>query len=112
VILEKIRPSAEGAFQTVVDALNAHGGYRFIPGEVYQRFDAPTKAALKAIGGMAKITNCEGDASWERLKKKFAAAFGEAVNPQPAIADTRQPDTKRLVARVSKDMALPNGDRD
>jgi len=116
IILEKAgaddETRAQSAWRHLTDTLGNHGGYRFMPHEVYQSFDDATKAGIKAAGGLAEITNCS-EQRWPSLVKKFCKAYTDALTPIPALSGaTGDPEVRRLVARTSRDMALPRGDRE
>lgn len=83
VILNKIARHREDegllAFSHVNRITSEHGGFRYLPHTTYQReFDAPTKAAIAAVGGLAMIANTTED-RWPSLAKRFAAAYQEAI---------------------------------
>lgn len=119
VILEKagadIHAIAQRAFRVVVDGLNEHGGYRFLPASVSQSWDAATWAGIKAIGGLREITDCT-ERRWPGLVRDFCKAYTEALQPSKTLPHGQpQPQTKHLVARVvgsiGRDAQLPPGDR-
>lgn len=92
------------AFEHVNRVLGAHGGYRYISAETYHReFDAPTQAAISAVGGPGAIANTSED-RWPSLQKKFMAAFTNST--QPRIAAPQQ-DTKvrQLVRETASSMS-------
>jgi hypothetical protein len=72
------------AFAHVNKITGEHGGFRYLSWDTYQsEFDAPTKAAIASVGGLAKIANTTED-QWPGLAKRFAAAHQTARVP-PAI---------------------------
>lgn len=111
VILSKVprlledRPAI--AFSHVNRVMGAHGGHRFLSHEIFHaEFDAPTKAAISAIGGLAVIAGCTEE-RWASLAKKFAAAYRLAETPDPSAprsltAGERDPRVNRLVTAVSE----------
>lgn len=46
--------------------------------------DAPTRAALQAVGGHREIQFCESDAKLARLKREFTTAYERAATEGPA----------------------------
>lgn len=89
VILSKVprlredRPAL--ALEHVNRVLSSHGGHRFLPHSTFQReFDAPTKAAIAAVGGLSAITSCTEE-RYGSLAKKFTAAFREYEANPPAL---------------------------
>lgn len=99
VLLEKAGKDEESrsqlAFRTVADALNAHGGYRFLPAEVSQSWDAATWAGIKEIGGLREITECT-ERNWPSLVRRFTKAYQDALKPKLALVrDHPQPAVAR-----------------
>lgn len=87
VILGKVPRLKEDAgylaFEHVNKVTAEHGGYRFLPHETFLReFDEPTRAAIRAVGGLGFIANTSED-RWTALAKRFAAAYQSA---QPALS--------------------------
>lgn len=120
VILEKAgrdgESMAQQAFRAVHDALNTHSGYRYLPAEISQSWDAATWAGIKAIGGLREICECT-ERKWDGMVKRFCEAYRETLNPGMAI---EKPVVRKRVAgggkptallHIVKDMALPPGDR-
>lgn len=107
VILSKVPRLKEDAgylaFEHVNRVTSEHGGYRFLPHEVFQReFDAPTRAAIAKVGGLAAIANTNED-RWTALGKRFAAAYQSAVSPEPEAPRLRSANTdaaERIVQDV------------
>lgn len=63
------------ALEHVNRILSAHGGHRFLSHATFQsEFDAPTKAAISAVGGLSAITNCSEE-RYGTLTKKFVGAY-------------------------------------
>lgn len=115
VLLEKAGKDEEGqsqlAFRRVADALNAHGGYRFLPAEISQSWDPATWAGIKAIGGLREITECT-ERRWPGLVRDFCKAYQDALKPRlQLVRDATQPAVAELVTSVSRDRQLPRGDR-
>jgi hypothetical protein len=113
VILEKAGADAETqaqlAWRTITDALNAHGGYRFLPATVSQAWDAPTWAGLKAIGGLREITECT-ERRWPGLVRDFCKAYQDALQPQKTFPrDGLQPQAAQLIRTTT--LALVGRDR-
>lgn len=113
VILEKAGRDAETlsqeAFRQVTDALNNHGGYRFLPAEISTAWDAATWAGIKAIGGLREITECT-EQRWPGLVRKFCKAYQETLSPRPSItAGEADPKTKRLVSGAARQLSLVGG---
>jgi hypothetical protein len=86
-----------------------HGGVPYLPASAVE-FDAPTWAGIKEIGGLA---HC----STEKNERRFVRAYLAALTPQPVLsasAERPQPETRRLVASVTRsigrDRAVPKGD--
>jgi hypothetical protein len=89
VILSKVprlredRPAR--ALEHVNRVLSAHGGHRFLSYDTYHtEFDAPTKAAIAAVGGLSAITSCTEE-RYAGLSKRFTNAFREFEASPPAI---------------------------
>lgn len=92
------------AFEHVNRVLGANGGYRYLTAETYnQEFDAPTKAAIAAVGGLAAITNTPED-RWSGLQKRFAAAFTVSTQPKLATPKT-DPKVRQLVASTASHLS-------
>lgn len=116
VILEKAGVSpdqrSEGALRMVSDALLAHGGYRYLPAEISQSWDAATWAAIREIGGLKEITDCTHE-RWAKMQARFRRAYEAALSPKSALPSGEKPDprVKKLVAETGRALALPRGDR-
>lgn len=115
VLLGKVKQDtttkALAALEHVGRVTSQHGGYRFLPHEVFQQeFDAPTKAAIAAVGGLHGIANTHEE-RWPSLQKKFAAAYAESVQPKlPAPAET-DGKVKQLVGQTARQLTLSGRDR-
>lgn len=118
VLLQKVKADDESKGVAVLEhvrrVLWKAGGHRFLPFETFQQeFDAPTKAAIRDVGGLAAISDDDSRA----FAKRFVKAYAEAVNPSaPRIS---QPPTDGKVIRLVRDVAanisrrdrqLPTGD--
>jgi hypothetical protein len=124
VILEKAGADAESqalsAFEHVKQTLFEHGGFRFLPHEKFQEFDLPTKAAIKAVGGLAELSNTPEN-RYAGMVKRFTKAHIETNNPQPALpaGEKSDPRVNQLVNQTARqlslvggrDRAIPEGDR-
>ena len=89
------------AFAAVRRALNNYGGYRYLPTHAYAAFDARSKRAIAAAGGLRLISLSAGPA-YARVKQRFIRAYGEA--------STRHLQT--LSSSCGPAFALPVGDRE
>lgn len=101
VILGKVARLKQGAGELAFAHVNRitgeHGGFRYLSYDTYKReFDAPTRAAIQAVGGLAKIASTSEE-HWPGLTKRFAAAHQEAVAGKPAPAVERH-DHKALAS--------------
>lgn len=99
VILGKVPRLAEDrpakALEHVNRVLSSVGGHRFLSFARFQsEFDAPTRAAISAVGGLSAITGCSEE-RYGSLAKKFATAFREYEAAPPRIAAE---DHKRLAS--------------
>ncbi|HXD22891.1 MAG TPA: hypothetical protein VN613_05990 [Gemmatimonadaceae bacterium] len=115
VILAKVKPDATTQGLAALEHVNRitakHGGFRFLPHEVFlAEFDAPTRAGISAVGGLHQIANTS-DERMPTLRKKFAAAYAEALNPQPKIqAQKDEPKVKQLVAQTARVLSISGRD--
>lgn len=92
--------NARIAFEHVNRVTSAHGGFRFLPFDVYQReFDEPTRAAIAAVGGLSEIANTSTE-RWEALAKRFSRAHVDAAQPKLAAPDPLTGPERRLVKDV------------
>lgn len=103
-LLEKVKADDETrgllGFEHVNRVLGNNGGLRYLTTETYNReFDAPTRAAISAVGGLGAITNTSEE-RWGSLQKRFAAAFTTATQPRIAAPQT-DPRVKQLVGNVA-----------
>jgi hypothetical protein len=95
------------ALEHVNRITDAHGGFRYLPYAVYQaEFDAPTKAAISACGGLSAIATTNENAL-NALRKKFAAAYATAQKPPQLSAPPTDPRVRQLVRETTK--ALTSG---
>lgn len=100
------------ALEHVNRIMGQHGGPRFLPHTVYvEAFDAPTKAAISAVGGLAEIANVsiERHAS---LAKRFAAAYAKSLDGTTSLPSApADPQVKQLVAATARVLTLSGRDR-
>jgi hypothetical protein len=104
-LLAKIRPSpdeqADRALRHVNATLGAHGGFQHTPFAAVDAFDAPTKAAIQAIGGLRELAGTSEE-RYPSLRKKFRDAYNRAVGdaklalPAPAT----DPAVEQLVQGI------------
>lgn len=104
VLLAKIKADDESravlAFEHVNRVMISHGGYRFLTAETYNReFDAPTKAAISAVGGLAAIGNTNED-RWQSLQRKFVKEYNDSQRPALPAPQT-DPRVKQLVRNTA-----------
>lgn len=102
VLLSKVKADDTSRGLSALEHVNriteAHGGFRYLPHATFQaEFDAPTKAAIAACGGLAAIANTT-ESGQNALKKKFAAAYTASTKPQKQLpAPQTDPRVKQLV---------------
>lgn len=98
------------ALEHVNRVLGASGGYRYLSHDTYHaEFDAPTRAAISAVGGLAEICNVPIE-RYGTLAKKFAAAYAKSLSPTPVLpAAGIDPRVKQLVRDTTH--ALSGRDR-
>lgn len=103
---------ADAAFRQMSEIVRDNGGFLHFPHELYLQFDAPTRAAIKAVGGLREIAERSGPDKRPALLKRFVRAYNEAQQERAALPSSGpQKHTLQLVRRVARDMALPPGDR-
>lgn len=74
------------AFDHVNRVVGQHGGYRFLSHDTFHaEFDAPTRSAIAAVGGLAAVAGTPED-RWPGLARRFCAAHTEAMSAPLAIA--------------------------
>lgn len=105
VLLSKVKADDDArgalAFEHVNRITSSHGGFRFLTAETYQReFDAATKAAISACGGLAGIANTSED-RWPSLQRKFVAAYRDALTPKIAAPEVDK-RVKQLAGQTAK----------
>lgn len=110
VIMSKIKADGESrailAFEHVNRVTSSHGGFRYLTAETFHKeFDAPTRAAISAVGGLAAIGNTPEE-RWPSLQKKFAAAYQTSLQPRIA-APKIDPRVRALVNSTAN--ALTSG---
>ena len=115
VLLAKVQaPALEqgvAALRHVNATMGRFGGFQYLPYDVYAReFDAPTKAAIQAVGGLREIANVHED-RYPALQRKFAEAYQRALASPPALpAPDADPRVTRLVCDVVSGRDLAAGD--
>lgn len=106
-LLAKVAPpptESQGAeaLKHVNRVLKDSGGHLFLSYEKFHaEFDAPTRAAISAVGGLAEITGCSVE-RYASLTKRFAAAYTKALETPLALPAT---GTDSRVASLVKDTA-------
>jgi hypothetical protein len=92
---------ALAAFEHVNRVVGAAGGHRFLSHDTYQReFDAATRAAISAVGGIAEICNTVIE-RWPALERRFVKAYSAALVPSlPTLQD--DPKVKQLVTQTAR----------
>jgi hypothetical protein len=107
VLLAKIRPSgddeAERALRHVNATLGAHGGFQHTPFAAVDAFDAPTKAGIKAVGGLRELAGVTED-RYPRLVKRFVDAY-HRTKAEAATPKLPQPKTEARVEQLVADIA-------
>lgn len=107
VLLGKVLPPVLDAGELALRHVNAvmgrNGGYQYLSHATFHaEFDAPTRAAISACGGLAEISRTS-DERWPALTRKFAAAYARAKSPRPALpAPDVDPRVKRLASQVAE----------
>ena len=101
------------ALNHVTRVLSETGGYRFLPHERFHaEFDAPTKAAISAVGGLADLCDTPVE-RWAGLTKRFTDAYLRALQPtlpHPAV-EPRVSHLVRQTARSLPTIGLSGRDR-
>lgn len=115
VLLGKVKQDttaqALASLEHVTRVTGQHGGYRFLAAETYhQEFDAPTKAAISAVGGLAAIGNTSEE-RWPSLQKRFAAAYADSINPKLPAPAEQDGKVKQLVGTTARQLTLSGRDR-
>lgn len=110
VLLGKIKSADElkalDAFEHVNRVVGAAGGYRFFPHERFMEFDAPTRAAISACGGLHEMANVSEE-RYGSLAKKFATAYAKSLEAPVALPATGTDNrVTGLVRGVSRNLAL------
>jgi len=106
VLLNAVKADDESrallAFEHVNRITGQSGGYRFLTAETYHReFDAPTRQAISAVGGLVTIANTSED-RWSGLQRRFSEAYQTALRPALAVpADGPDPRARRLIAETA-----------
>lgn len=76
---------AARAFTRVSDELRAHGGFRFFPRDKFLAFDAPTRAAIAAVGGLREITMVDATRA-AALERRFIKMYIDTMSDAPTLA--------------------------
>ncbi len=107
VIAAKVKADDESraflVYEHVNRIVNNAGGHRFLPYATYHaEFDAPTKAAISTVGGLAEFGSVSA--------KRFAKAYIEALQPPKLKAPATDHRVKQLVGNVVRSMpSMPSG---
>lgn len=111
LIAKVLAPQADAgvaALRHVNATMGKHGGFQYLPFAVYQaEFDAPTKDAIKAVGGIREIANVHED-RYAALERKFVAAYERARTAPPALpAPATDPHVDALVRDTARGKVIP-----
>jgi hypothetical protein len=104
-------PSAEdrghSALEHVNRVLSQHGGYRTLPHAVFHsEFDAPTRAAIAACGGLSEMANVSIE-RYASFVKKFATAYAKSADAPIALPATGTDNrVTGLVRGVARNLTL------
>lgn len=98
------------ALEHVNRVLQQYGGFRFLPHDVFhQEFDAPTRAAIAACGGLHDMANVSVE-RYAALTKKFAAAYAKSIDGPIALPATGTDNrVSGLVRGVARNLSLMSG---
>lgn len=107
VLIGKVKQDTQARALSALEHVNRvtgqAGGYRFLPVETFHReFDAPTRVAIAAVGGLGAIGNVSED-RYSTLQKKFVAAYSESLQPRIAAPETDK-QVKRLTSKTAAAM--------
>lgn len=106
VLLAKVRTApddqAEQALRHVNATLGQHGGFQHTPFAVVDAFDALTKAAIKAVGGLREIAGTSED-RYPRLVKRWVEAYNRA-RAELAMPKLPAPKTDPAVEQLVADI--------
>lgn len=98
--LPSTQRNAAEALEHVSRVMDRVGGFRNLPHAMYHaEFDAPTKAAISAVGGLSRIAETPVE-RWAGLAKRFSEAYLKALQPR-----LPQPITDPRVAQLVKQVA-------
>lgn len=112
VLLTKVKASADEVAVQALRDLNAtlgrFGGYQHTPYDALRdHLDGPTKAALKAIGGLSELA-ATTEEKYPRLVKRWVEAYNRA-KAEIAFPKLPQPKTdpavEQLTATVAKELS-------
>jgi hypothetical protein len=111
-LIAKVAPTSpesdgQAALEHVNRVLSECGGHRFLSFDRYQEaFDAPTKAAILAVGGLPEITGCSVE-RYGALVKKFSAAYAKALSAPVALPATGTDNrVTELVGQTVRSLSL------
>lgn len=112
VLLGKIKAGDDNkaalAFEHVNRVTGGAGGFRFLSYAAYQdAFDAPTRIAIAAVGGLSEIANTPLE-RWPGLQRRFAAAYLASLRPA-LTAPTIDGRVRQLVGSVASTMGTLSG---
>lgn len=95
------------ALEHVNRVLSKCGGYKFLSNDAFwQEFDAPTRAAISACGGLYEMSNCSVE-RYGAMQRKFATAYAKAVEGPKALPATGTDGrVKALVRGTVKKLSL------
>lgn len=104
-LVQKVKPSIESdglaALEHVGRITSKHGGFRFLPHDVFKsEFDEPTRAAISAVGGLMQIAQTT-DERWAGLQKRFSAAYANAKRGTPALPSVKSAQLDDRVASLT-----------
>lgn len=108
VLLGKVKASADEVAVQALRDLNAtlgrFGGYQHTPYDALKdHLDGPTKAALKAIGGLSELA-ATTEEKYPRLVKRWTEAYNRA-KAEIAFPKLPQPKTDPAVAQMTATVA-------
>src|SRR6478609_7251728 len=98
------------ALERVNRVVGSVGGFRFLPHEQYMtEFDAPTRAAISACGGLREMANVSEE-RYGALQRKFATAYARALEPVKSLPATGTDGrVSGLVKGVARNLSLVSG---
>jgi hypothetical protein len=95
------------ALEHVNRVVNSVGGFRYLPHDRFvSEFDAPTRAAISACGGLREMANVSEE-RYAALTRKFATAYAKSLEAPVALPATGTDNrVTGLVRGVSRALAL------